>query len=227
MSREVKVAIGVLVCIIGLIVYVELNKKDDVVAFVEPIPEVTLIEEPVVTKPVPVKEPAQPLPPPVVEPKPVEAPPKPEVKPVPPKPVTKVEPPKPASDKIAPKASIPSRYTVQKGDTVSIICERELGSIKFQSALMESNPELQPHRLYPGIVLELPSKASLQTIADEVNSERQDLKDAYIVQKGDSLYGIATKQLGSPQRVSEIIKLNPDVDPRKLLVGTRLKLPKP
>jgi LysM repeat protein len=223
MSREVKVAIGVLVCIIGMIVYLEINKQEDVVPYVQPIPEVTLVEEPI--KPVvPVKapEPVKPVVP--------VAPPK--VEQVAVKPVSVVAPPveKKVSDApalIAPNPRLAEHYVVQKGDTVSIISERELGSIHFQSALMEANPELQPHRLYPGIELMFPSRDKLEDIAERVNSKRVSSGDAYLIQKGDSLYSIARQQLGSPNRVKEIIELNPEIDPMKLPVGSRLKLPKP
>ncbi len=225
MSREVKVAIGVLVCIIGMIVYLEINKQEDVVPYVQPIPEVTLVEEPI--KPVvPVKVPELVKPVIPVAPPKVEKAPEKTVEPVSvAKPVeTKVN---EAPELIAPNPKLAERYVVQKGDTVSIISERELGSIHFQSALMEANPELQPHRLYPGIELMFPSRDKLEDIAERVNSKRISAGEAYLIQKGDYLYSIARQQLGSPNRVKEIIELNPEIDPMKLSVGSRLKLPKP
>lgn len=228
MTKEVKIAIAVLVCIVGLIAFVEFSKKSELPP-VEPIPEVAVVPQPqpVVEQPIAVAPPViEPVKPVVVEaaPLPVEiVAPKEEVKVDPPKPVVK---PKPKSDVVAPNAKIASRYVVQKGDTLRSICEKELGSVKFQSALMDSNPELQAHRLYPGIELVLPSKATLVTVAERENSLNNQSKDVYIVKKGDSLFGISKKVLGSGNRVNEIIKLNPNVDPSKLHVGTRLKMPK-
>ncbi len=47
----------------------------------------------------------------------------------------------------------------------------------------------------------------------------------YRVAKGDTLGGIAQKQLGTTRRTAEIQRLNPAVDPRALRVGQVLLLP--
>lgn len=48
---------------------------------------------------------------------------------------------------------------------------------------------------------------------------------SYTVKKGDSLYKIAEKQLGSGSRYPEIAKLNGLKDPNKIQIGQVLKLP--
>jgi LysM repeat protein len=48
---------------------------------------------------------------------------------------------------------------------------------------------------------------------------------SYIVRGGDTLYGIASQQLGNPQRWPEIANLNNVHDPRKLAIGQTLMLP--
>ena len=48
----------------------------------------------------------------------------------------------------------------------------------------------------------------------------------YLVVAGDSLWSIATKQLGSGKRYKEILALNPQLSERTpLTIGTTLKLP--
>ncbi len=47
----------------------------------------------------------------------------------------------------------------------------------------------------------------------------------YVVQKGDNLFQIATRMLGSKSRWTEIRDMNPRVDPKSLKVGTKLALP--
>ncbi len=47
----------------------------------------------------------------------------------------------------------------------------------------------------------------------------------YSVRKGDSLAGIARRELGSATRADEILELNPDLDARRLRIGSKLRLP--
>ncbi len=47
----------------------------------------------------------------------------------------------------------------------------------------------------------------------------------YTVVKGDTLQAIAQAKLGAASRWNEITKLNPDVKPKKLVVGAQLRLP--
>lgn len=48
----------------------------------------------------------------------------------------------------------------------------------------------------------------------------------YVVRPGDTLWGIATRQLGSGKRWKEIAALNPGVNPSKLPVGAKLNMPR-
>lgn len=48
---------------------------------------------------------------------------------------------------------------------------------------------------------------------------------SYLVKKGDTLWDLADKKLGDGSRWREIAKLNGVKDPRKLQIGTKLKLP--
>ena len=47
----------------------------------------------------------------------------------------------------------------------------------------------------------------------------------YIVQRGDTLWSIANRELGDGQRWRDIRDANPTVDPDNLPVGTELRLP--
>ncbi len=47
----------------------------------------------------------------------------------------------------------------------------------------------------------------------------------YLVVEGDSLWRIATQQLGSGKRYKEILALNPQINQNSLAIGTVLKLP--
>jgi LysM repeat protein len=71
----------------------------------------------------------------------------------------------------------------------------------------------------------MPNRNDLEVLADEVNSKRS-LEGDYVIQKGDNLYKISKKLLGSTKYVKEIVNLNPNVDPRRLIVGSKIRLPK-
>jgi nucleoid-associated protein YgaU len=48
----------------------------------------------------------------------------------------------------------------------------------------------------------------------------------YTIQKGDTLWGIAERQLGSGRRYQEILELNPTIsDVSAIRVGSRIQLP--
>lgn len=226
MNREVKAAIGLLLIIVGLIAYLEMTQSDAVIQKVEPIEEVTLVPEPVEVKVVKNTPPAPQIvepPKPVLLPKPVVVTPPPA--PVNPKPMPAPTPmPQKAveSDTIAVETSIPKTYRVKKGDTVSAISESILGSIHFQKALLAANPELVPSQLVAGIELIMPERSALEPIAAKYNERN---KGDYMIQKGDNLYKISQKAFGSSKHVKAILDLNPTLDPRKLVVGSKIRLP--
>lgn len=84
------------------------------------------------------------------------------------------------------------------------------------------------------------SAAAKETAAKEAAAKAADAKTAeakpsskdagaersYVVGKGDTFGRIAQTQLGSSKRIDEIRELNPNVDPTRLRVGQRIKLPK-
>ena len=47
----------------------------------------------------------------------------------------------------------------------------------------------------------------------------------YTIQKGDTLWSIATRVYGNGQRWQDIAAANPSVDPKRLIVGQQLVLP--
>jgi nucleoid-associated protein YgaU len=146
----------------------------------------------------------------------------------------------------------PSTYTVQKGDTLGQIAQRELGSVKRLPDLLEANPKLDPRKLQPGQVIRLPVEGSEQQApvaqqnlqlppkappiperktaqepVPQIAKQQQQVPAgrSYTVQRGDTLGQIATRELGSSKRMSEIVALNKGLDPNHLLVGRTLVLP--
>ena len=129
-----------------------------------------------------------------------------------------------------------TQYTVQRGDSLWAISERFYGTGEEFMRLVDANVgRVMPDGnrftragvIQPGwvLVIPLPSQA-----VEEVNNERY-----YVVEKGDTLWGIAARFLGDPLRCTEIFDLNQGVahpktgwrltNPNLIWPGLRLKLP--
>ena len=124
--------------------------------------------------------------------------------------------------------SIPRTYVVKKGDILSKVAENVLGSIHFVPNILESNPELISDLLLVGVELAMPARSDLLIKAKGLNSQatRFNVSGGYEIKKGDNLYSISKNELGSSKRVAEIMDLNPGLNPQKLRVGDKIKLPK-
>lgn len=140
-------------------------------------------------------------------------------------------------------------YKVQDGDTFESIARSKLGDAKRQTEIAKLNPTVKPNRMRVGQDLVLPGAKpagkAVEPVIDaggkksatpkEATAKAADAKEAtkeagaersYVVGKGDTFGRIAQTQLGSSKRVDEIRELNPSVDPTRLRVGQRIKLPK-
>lgn len=122
-------------------------------------------------------------------------------------------------------------YTVRKGDTLSEIAARELGSSKRWLDIVEVNPGLDPAKLGLGTRLVMPAGKSSNegpargastslAKAPAPNADRR-----YVVRDGDSLWKIAARELGDGERWQEIVALNPKLNPNLLKAGQSLALP--
>jgi g-D-glutamyl-meso-diaminopimelate peptidase len=95
-------------------------------------------------------------------------------------------------------------YTVRPGDSFFGIAQQFRIS---EEALRAANPQVEnPAAIQAGMVLYIPRRPAQQ----------------YVVQPGDSLWSVGQK-FGVP--VTELQRLNPGVDPNRLLVGQRLQIP--
>ena len=148
------------------------------------------------------------------------------------------------------------RYKVQQGDSFESIARSKFGDAKLKEEIVRLNPQVQPTRMQIGQELVLPSAADVSRLttgrraAESVVAKAPVLaptpkgeakpaakekvaavatvagERAYVVGKGDTLGRIAQVQLGSMKRIDELRELNPDVDPTRLRIGQRIKLPK-
>ncbi|MFK7741922.1 MAG: LysM peptidoglycan-binding domain-containing protein [Planctomycetota bacterium] len=142
------------------------------------------------------------------------------------------------SEAAPPAASAPASsttYTVRRGDTLSEISSRQLGSVRYMKAIRDLNPALNPNRLKVGAKILLPARSALAGGAASGGSSNSGKKGdafqragayrSYVIVRGDTLERIARVQLGSTGRVGDIKRLNPEVNPRRLRPGKKLKLP--
>ena len=117
---------------------------------------------------------------------------------------------------------VPSRartaVTIQSGDSLWKLAHRYLGRGSRWHELLAVNPGLpEPTRIQPGRVLVIP-----ETIAGKHPRPPASLQ----VQKGDSLWKIATEQCGSAASIQAIKDLNKDVlKGDTVVLNTKLRLP--
>jgi LysM repeat protein len=127
----------------------------------------------------------------------------------------------------ATKESKPESYTVKGGDTVSAISRRY--SVSPQD-LMSANGIEDPTRLRVGQKLTIPAKETEKeaspavTATPAVKQEQAPVAkstDSYTVQSGDTLSRVARLH---GMKYSEIVAVNPDIVPDRLLVGQKLNV---
>ncbi|MBA3697287.1 MAG: LysM peptidoglycan-binding domain-containing protein [Planctomycetes bacterium] len=132
-------------------------------------------------------------------------------------PFTPVEPP-PA----LPTVSVAKTHVVGSGETLGEISAKYYGTAKNWKKIAEAN-KVDPNDLKVGQKLTIPAAdpvvAVNQTSPDLASGER-----TYTVQKNDSYYSIAKKELGSAARWKELEKLN-GISSEDLRVGKVIKLP--
>lgn len=120
-------------------------------------------------------------------------------------------------------------YVVQRGDSLWRIAERLLGDGTRYPEIATLNTDVlgaRPDFITPGTVLRVPD---IRPAATERGSE-------YVVREGDTLWDIATRELGDPHRFREIFDLSQDTvqpdgsrltDADLIKPGWALTLPEP
>ena len=120
-------------------------------------------------------------------------------------------------------------YKVKAGDSFDSIAKSQLGDSGMRTEIMRLNPSIKPERLQIGATLVLPAAAGEARKSTETRADAPVATLAvasYTVGKGDTFEHIARRQLGDRRRVGELRELNPDIDPTRLRVGQKIRLPK-
>ena len=130
----------------------------------------------------------------------------------------------------APPAEVARKtHTVKSGDSFDSISKQHFGSASLRAEIGRLNSKLEPTRLKVGQEVLLPTAAEAQQILDRGKSKpaSQPLAAAagtYRIVKGDTLEGIAIRELGSRSRLTELQDANPGVT--LLKIDAVIKLPK-
>ncbi|MHC5209762.1 MAG: LysM peptidoglycan-binding domain-containing protein [Planctomycetota bacterium] len=138
-------------------------------------------------------------------------------------------------------SSAPGTHVVAKGETLSDIAKRHLGSAQRWKDLLAMNPGVDPKKLKPGQVLRVagspPVARSAQKEVARGEVQKPDVSPpasatrsgnrSHTVAKGDTLGEIAQRYLGSAQRADDIFRANTDVLKTKndLKIGQVLRIP--
>jgi len=150
----------------------------------------------------------------------------------------------------APAVAAASEYVVQRGDALARIAKTQLGAESRWHEIAALNPGIDPKSLSVGQKLRMPTgaamtvanptstkstpkvapKVSTKSVASNAAPKKTEKASSgartCTVQRGDTLRSIARRELGDEKRWKEIANLNPSVDPSKLAIGMRVKLPK-
>jgi nucleoid-associated protein YgaU len=119
-------------------------------------------------------------------------------------------------------------YKVKSGDTLGEIAAAELGSSTRWVDIQRLNKMIEPSKVRAGMTLVLPNERSSGVAAVPAKPDAAPKATGgrnYVIKNGDSLSEIASRELGSAARWTEIRDLNPGLDPSRLKVGTTLALP--
>jgi nucleoid-associated protein YgaU len=120
-------------------------------------------------------------------------------------------------------------HTIRRGETLSDIARSVYGNAGEWRRIANANPGVNPDRLQPGTRLTIPmSHAKMATMARPAAAREvptsTSVARSYTVRKGDSLAGIASRELGSERRWTEIQRLN-RLKNDTLLPGQKITLP--
>lgn len=118
-------------------------------------------------------------------------------------------------------------HSVQKDEYLVDISEKYYGTTTRWKAIADANPGVNPNRLVVGQKLVIPDAPGASTTSGGGTSSASVVAGAeYVIKSGDTLERIAQRTLGDGGKWRDIAKLNPGLDPTRLMVGQKIVLPK-
>lgn len=127
---------------------------------------------------------------------------------------------------VAPRREF-NKVVVEEGDSLWRLAERHLGSGIAYKRIIEANKGLTENTvLSAGLVLKIPVNTEKKSTAAPAAPAVARSGRSYQIQDGDSLWRIASDQLGDGTRWKEIESANPGVNLQVLSIGKVIQLPK-
>lgn len=120
------------------------------------------------------------------------------------------------------------QHTVQKDEYLVDISEKYYGTTTRWKLIADANPGVNPNRLLVGQKLVIPDAGGSSggsSAGSSGSTASVAAGDSYVIKSGDTLERIAQRTLGDGGKWRDIAKLNPGLDPTRLMVGQKITLP--
>jgi len=138
--------------------------------------------------------------------------------------------PAPAAGGSSPSTNAPAgsrTHSVQRDEYLIDISEKYYGTTAKWKTIADANPGINPNNLKVGQKLVIPDATGSSRASTSGGSDAAaNGGDTYTIKSGDTLEKVAQKLLGDGSKWQDIAKLNPGVDPTRLMVGQKITVPK-
>lgn len=125
---------------------------------------------------------------------------------------------------------LPTTYTVEEGDTLSIIAQKVYGLEDYWVEIAQENALTSPDNVPVGTKIKLPkivgSTSKVEVETTEEQGEDKITGSTYVVKEGDLIWDIAERAYGDGNRWTEIVNANNIPNPDVIEPGTKLVIPR-